>query len=79
MCRRFAQAQTRQKYLAYLADEADRDIPYDQEPIGRYNVAPGTKVLLLKQTTPVRRKSSFGLKNFMTHTLNTVFIYSIFY
>lgn len=40
MCGRFAQAQTREEYLAYLADEADRDIAYDPEPIGRYNVAP---------------------------------------
>ena len=38
MCGRFAQAQTREEYLAYLADEADRDIAYDPEPIGRYNV-----------------------------------------
>ncbi len=49
MCGRFAQAQTREEYLAYLADEADRDIAYDPEPIGRYNVAPGTKVLLLSK------------------------------
>jgi putative SOS response-associated peptidase YedK len=35
MCGRFAQAQTREKYLAYLADEADRDMPFDPEPIGR--------------------------------------------
>lgn len=41
MCGRFAQAQTREEYLAYLADEAERDIAYDPEPIGRYNVAPG--------------------------------------
>ncbi|SFB98407.1 hypothetical protein SAMN05216286_1208 [Kosakonia oryzae] len=27
MCGRFAQAQTREEYLAYLADEAERDIP----------------------------------------------------
>lgn len=40
MCGRFAQAQTREKYLAYLADEADRNIPYDPEPMSRYNVAP---------------------------------------
>lgn len=51
MCGRFAQAQTREEYLAYLADEADRDIAYDPEPIGRYNVAPGTKVLLLSGVT----------------------------
>lgn len=49
MCGRFAQAQTREEYLAYLPDEADRDIAYDPEPIGRYNVAPGTKVLLLSE------------------------------
>ena len=30
-------------------DEGDRDIAYDPEPIGRYNVAPGTKVLLLSE------------------------------
>lgn len=36
MCGRFAQAQTREDYLAYLADEGDRDIAYDPEPIGRY-------------------------------------------
>ncbi|SWP18454.1 Gifsy-2 prophage protein [Klebsiella pneumoniae] len=44
---RFAQSQTREEYLAYLAEEAERDIAYVPEPIGRYNVAPGTKVLLL--------------------------------
>lgn len=49
MCGRFAQAQNREEYLAYLADETDRDIAYDPEPIGRYNVAPGTKVLLLSE------------------------------
>ncbi|HFT3383848.1 TPA: SOS response-associated peptidase [Klebsiella variicola] len=49
MCGRFAQAQTREEYLAYLADEAERDIAYDPEPIGRYNVAPGTKVLLVSE------------------------------
>lgn len=46
---RFAQSQTREEYLAYLADEAKRDIAFDPEPIGRYNVAPGTKVLLLSE------------------------------
>ncbi|EML4013035.1 SOS response-associated peptidase [Klebsiella pneumoniae] len=49
MCGRLAQSQTREEYLAYLADEAERDIAYDPEPIGRYNVAPGTKVLLLSE------------------------------
>lgn len=27
MCGRFAQAQTREAYLAFLAEEAERDIP----------------------------------------------------
>lgn len=49
MCGPFAQVQSRKEYLAYLADEADRDIAYDPEYIGRYNVAPGTKVLLLSE------------------------------
>lgn len=49
MCGRFSQSMTREDYLAILVDEADRDIPYDPEPIGRYNVAPGTKVLLLSE------------------------------
>lgn len=39
MCGRFAQSQTREEYLAYLADEGDRVIVYDPEPIGRYNFA----------------------------------------
>ncbi|PHZ91453.1 hypothetical protein CS912_23030 [Klebsiella variicola] len=47
MCGNFSQSMTREDYLSYLADEADRDIAYDPVPIGRYNVAPGTKVLLL--------------------------------
>ena len=49
MCGRFAQSQTREDYLALLAEDIERDIPYDPEPIGRYNVAPGTKVLLLSE------------------------------
>ncbi|MBT1868590.1 SOS response-associated peptidase [Enterobacter mori] len=49
MCGRFAKAQTREEYLPYLADGGDRDIAYNPEPIGRYNVAPGTKVLLLSE------------------------------
>lgn len=49
MCGRFAQAQTREAYLAYLADEADRDIAYDPEPISGYNVVPGSKILLLSE------------------------------
>lgn len=49
MCGRFTQYNTREEYLAFLGEDADRDIPYDPEPIGRYNVAPGTRVLLLSE------------------------------
>ncbi|EBG6453041.1 SOS response-associated peptidase [Salmonella enterica] len=49
MCGRFAQSMTREDYLVLLAEEAERNIPYDPEPIGRFNVAPGTKVLLLSE------------------------------
>lgn len=46
---RFAQSQTREEYLAYLSEEVERHIIYDLDPIGLYNVAPGTKVLLLSE------------------------------
>lgn len=49
MCGRFSQAMTRENYLSLIADEAERDIAYDPEPIGRFNVAPGTRVLLLSE------------------------------
>ncbi len=49
MCARFAQSQARNAYLAYLAEEGECDIAYDPDPIGRYNVSPGTKVLLLSE------------------------------
>lgn len=49
MCGRFTQYNTREEYLAYLADESERVIPFDPAPIGRYNVAPGSKVLLLNE------------------------------
>lgn len=45
MCGRFSH----EDYLTFLADESECDIPYDPEPIGRFNVAPGTKVLLLSE------------------------------
>lgn len=49
MCGRFSQSMTREDYLVLLTEEAERDIHYDPEPIGRFNVAPGTKVLLLSE------------------------------
>lgn len=39
----------RVKITSRFAEDIERDIPYDPEPIGRYNVAPGTKVLLLSE------------------------------
>ena len=49
MCGRFTQYNSREEYLSFLGEEAERDISYDPEPIGRYNVAPGTRVLLLSE------------------------------
>lgn len=49
MCGRCSQSMSRDDYLAILAGEVERDIPFDREPIGRYNVAPGTHVLLLSK------------------------------
>ena len=36
MCGRFTQYNSREEYLAFLGEEAERDIPYDPEPVGRY-------------------------------------------
>lgn len=49
MCGRFSQSMTRDDYLACLASDAEQNIAFDPEPIGRFNVAPGTKVLLLSE------------------------------
>lgn len=43
MCGRFTQYNSREEYLSFLGEEAERDIQYDPEPVGRYNVAPGTR------------------------------------
>ncbi|MFV8958341.1 SOS response-associated peptidase family protein [Serratia fonticola] len=49
MCGRFAQVQTRADYLDVLASELEVASGQDSVPIGRYNVAPGTRVILLNQ------------------------------
>jgi len=49
MCGRFAQYHSRETYLEALGDKVERQIAYDPEPLGRYNVAPGTRVLLLNE------------------------------
>lgn len=48
MCGRFAQYQSRDVYFDALSI-AESDYVHDPEPIGRYNVAPGTNVLLLNE------------------------------
>jgi len=48
MCGRFAQYSSRDEYSETLGVKPD-EIIYDPEPIGRFNVAPGTKVLLLNE------------------------------
>ncbi|WP_256743697.1 SOS response-associated peptidase family protein, partial [Cronobacter sakazakii] len=53
MCGRFAQTLSREEYLAALDETTERDIAFDPEPLARYNVAPGTRVLLLSQREDV--------------------------
>jgi len=48
MCGRFAQYSSRDDYFDSLGLKPD-EITFDPEPIGRFNVAPGTKVLLLSE------------------------------
>ncbi|UQY42707.1 SOS response-associated peptidase family protein [Erwinia sp. PK3-005] len=47
MCGRFTQIQSREVWLSALEGQAERNIAWDEQPIGRYNVAPGSHVLLL--------------------------------
>jgi len=47
MCGRFTQIQSREVWLSMLDGQAERAIAWDEQPIGRYNVAPGSNVLLL--------------------------------
>lgn len=48
MCGRFAQYSSRDDYFDALGLSPD-EITFDPEPLGRFNVAPGTKVLLLNE------------------------------
>lgn len=48
MCGRFAQYSSRDDYFESIGLKTD-EITFDPEPLGRYNVAPGTKVLLLNE------------------------------
>ncbi|MGP2468494.1 SOS response-associated peptidase family protein [Yersinia sp. 2540 StPb PI] len=49
MCGRFTQIKTRYDYLEFLASELEFNGALDPVPIGRYNVAAGTRVLILNQ------------------------------
>ena len=49
MCGRFAQFETREEYLEFLNAGVEFTGALDGEPISRYNVAHGTRVLLLNQ------------------------------
>lgn len=51
MCGRFAQYQGLADYLRELDAEQDVISGYDNVPIGRYNVAPGSRVLILHHAT----------------------------
>lgn len=48
MCGRFAQYSSRDDYFESIGLKTD-EITFDPGPLGRYNVAPGTKVLLLNE------------------------------
>ncbi|MFL6616577.1 MAG: SOS response-associated peptidase family protein [Pantoea agglomerans] len=48
MCGRFAQYSSRDDYFDSLGLKPD-EITFDPEPLGRFNVAPNTKVLLLNE------------------------------
>lgn len=45
----FCSIATREEYIAYLAEEADRDIAYAPKPIGRYKLALCPHELLLSE------------------------------
>lgn len=48
MCGRFAQYSSRDDYFEAAGISPD-ELTFDAEPLGRYNVAPGTRVLLLNE------------------------------
>lgn len=49
MCGRFAQFQTTAQYLEQLASDLEFVGGYDTAPLARYNIGPGTRVLMLNQ------------------------------
>ena len=55
MCGRFVQYQGISDYLEVLAPDRVVVSGYDNQPIGRYNVAPGTRVSILHSVGFVSR------------------------
>ncbi|MCB1654157.1 MAG: hypothetical protein KDI41_09595, partial [Pseudomonadales bacterium] len=55
MCGRFVQHQGISDYLEVLAPDRIVVSGYDNQPIGRYNVAPGTRVSILHSVGFVSR------------------------
>lgn len=49
MCGRFVQSDSRDVYFEAL-NLSPNDVLFDPEPIGRFNVAPGTSVLILTKS-----------------------------
>jgi len=49
MCVRFAQYEPRSHYIEALNPNVELALAIDEVPIDRYNVAPGTRVLILNQ------------------------------
>lgn len=49
MCGRFTQYEPRSHYINVLSPDREFAGGIDEIPIGRYNVAPGTRVLMLNQ------------------------------
>lgn len=49
MCGRFAQFEARTDYIDALDSPVNYSGAFDPQPIGRYNIAPGNPVLLLRQ------------------------------
>lgn len=55
---RFAQYRSRDDFFYSLGVEPD-EITFDQEPVGRFNVAPGNKLLLLNEQEDSLRLDPF--------------------
>lgn len=61
MCGRFAQYSSRDDYFESIGLKTD-EITFDPEPLGRYNVAPGTKVLLTLTPYVIHSETEFRIR-----------------